>query len=126
MQGCPLAPLLFILAVEPLAIALNANPTLVGIQPLKNDSTVYHRFSAFVDDSTVFLQQADQVPAVLKVVKRFGDLAGLKIQPTKSKFVFLNSQYVPKTWYGLPVLPEGDTIRYLGYQFGWGDLESVN
>lgn len=121
-QGCPLAPLLFILAMEPLALALLQEHQLQGIQPVQKNSSLHHRFSAFVDDSTILLKHADQVPVAMALVQRFGDLSGLLVQPLKSKFVFLYSDFVPKTWYTLPVLPEGETVRYLGYFFGWANF----
>ena len=57
-QGCPLAPLLFLLTAEILAIALLQTPTVQG---LRHPRFLGHeqKFSAFVDDSTVFLQRAD-------------------------------------------------------------------
>jgi hypothetical protein len=63
-QGCLLAPLLFLLAAEILALAIQQNNSLKGI-PVPGGSGETHIFSAFVDDSTVFLQEARQLPTVI-------------------------------------------------------------
>ena len=77
-QGCPLAPLLFIIAAEVLALAIEADDTVVGIT-VPGSGAVTHKFSACVDDSTVLLQEARQPPRVLLLVERFGRLAGLEV-----------------------------------------------
>ncbi|OWZ24026.1 RxLR effector protein [Phytophthora megakarya] len=77
-----------------------------------------HQFSAFVDDSTVFFARSAQVPRVLKIGRRFGQLSGLHMQPSKNKFIFLNAGNTPFEWYGILVLQPGDTATYLGYEVG--------
>lgn len=64
-QGYPLAPLLFILAVEPLGLAITQDKELEGIKLGNATMQWEHRFSAFVDDSTIFFAKAGKwhVPA---------------------------------------------------------------
>eukprot|EP00644_Phytophthora_capsici_P009455 jgi/Phyca11/107396/e_gw1.13.402.1 len=124
-QGCPLAPLLFILAAEVLALAIQQDEQTEGIQ-VPGTSGQVHKFSAFVDDSTVFLSEARQLPRVLEIVQRFGELSGLQVQPTKSKVIFLNTAIEMESIHGIPVLPVGETVRYLGYHVGTGPLTEVN
>ncbi|KAE9336200.1 hypothetical protein PR003_g12635 [Phytophthora rubi] len=76
-QGCPLAPLLFLLAAEVLAIAIKQDKQLTGVRVPGGDGAT-HKFSAFVDDSTVFLQEANQLPRALQIVETFGKLSGLQ------------------------------------------------
>ena len=45
-------------------------------------------FSAFVDDSTIFLEEAGQLDMALGLLSRFGALSGLVVQPVKSKLIF--------------------------------------
>ena len=52
-QGCPLAPLLFLIAAEILSLAIQQDSDLIGIT-VPRGGGVRHKFSAFVDDSTVF------------------------------------------------------------------------
>ena len=83
------------------------------------------KFSAFVDDSTVFVHRADQLPHVMKIAHRFGALSGLCVQPAKSVLILLNTALDLTDYAGIPVLRYGDTTRYLGYQVGTGDLEGA-
>jgi hypothetical protein len=124
-QVCPLAPLLFILAAEILALAIKQDKGVEGIQ-VPGSAGDTHTFSAFVDDSTVFLQEAKQIPRVMQVVKQFGRLSGLQVQSTKSHLIFLNKAVKETTYCGLPVVPSGETVRYLGYEVGTGELTDVN
>jgi hypothetical protein len=124
-QGCPLAPLLFILAAEVLALAIRQDMEIEGIQ-VPGSTGDRHSFSAFVDDSTVFLQEAQQVPRVMNIVQQFGRLSGLKVQPTKSHLLFLNKAVTATSYGGIPVVTQGDTVRYLGYAVGTGELTDVN
>ncbi|KAE9313201.1 hypothetical protein PF008_g19794 [Phytophthora fragariae] len=124
-RGCPLAPLLFLLAAEILALAIRQDNHIKGI-PVPGGNGETHKFSAFVDDSTVFLQEANQLPRVMEIVHRFGELSGLRVQPTKSKAIFLNTAVTLTETNGIPVLQHGDTVRYLGYMVGTGPLTDVN
>ena len=63
-----------------------------------------HKLSAFVDDSTFFLQEAQQIPRVLRIVEEFGPLSGSKVQPAKSILIFLNSAVARGEYCGIPVL----------------------
>ncbi|OWZ17931.1 RxLR effector protein [Phytophthora megakarya] len=123
-QGCPLAPLLFILAAELLALALLQDRELKGQRVAEGKEE--HKFSAFVDDSTLFLDQSSQLPRALRIVDNFGTISGLRIQPLKSVYIFLNKAVKVTTWFGIPVLALGDTVRYLGYDIGFTNLTKVN
>jgi hypothetical protein len=124
-QGCPLAPLLFILAAEILALAIKQDSQAQGIK-IPGGKGERHEFSAFVDDSTVFLSQAQQIPRVMEIVEAFGRISGLKVQPTKSHLIFLNTAIAVEQYAGIPVLAHGETVRYLGYDVGTGALENIN
>ena len=89
-QGCPLAPLLFLLVVELLGLAIHQDPGLRGL-PVPGDTGVRHIFSAFVDDSTLFLERTDQLESALRLVHRLGELLGLHAQPAKSLLIFVNT-----------------------------------
>lgn len=55
-QGCPLAPLLFLLAAKILALAIKQANSIQGIR-VPGGKGQRHTFSAFVDHSTVFLRE---------------------------------------------------------------------
>jgi exonuclease III len=124
-QGCPLAPLLFILAAEVVALAIQQDSQVRGIE-IPGGGGERHEFSAFVDDSTVFLDQAQQVPRVMQIVANFGKISGLQVQPTKSHLIFLNTAVNVEEYEGIPALAHGDTVWYLGYAVGTGTLMNVN
>ncbi|KAE9032264.1 hypothetical protein PR003_g5465 [Phytophthora rubi] len=124
-QGCPLAPLLFLLAAEILGLAIQQNPDLTGL-PVPSLEGVRHIFSAFVDDSTVFLERATQLKRTMELVRRFGALSGLHVQPTKSQIIFLNTAIQLREYGGIAVLQHSDTVRYLGYEVETGQLTNKN
>ncbi|KAE8960493.1 hypothetical protein PR002_g30197 [Phytophthora rubi] len=82
-QGCPLAPLLFLLAVDTLGQTFNRHPDLQGIS-LPGSASKPHKFSAFVDDSTVFMRSVRELDVVKRILEDFGAISGLKVQPQKS------------------------------------------
>uniref|UniRef100_M4BM98 RxLR effector candidate protein n=1 Tax=Hyaloperonospora arabidopsidis (strain Emoy2) TaxID=559515 RepID=M4BM98_HYAAE len=80
--------------------------------------------SAFVDDSTLFLAEAEQILHALSIVTEFGALSVLRVQPNKSQLVFLNRAITVKRYEGIEVVAPGDSTRYLGYEIGTGDVEN--
>ena len=60
-QWCPLAPLLFLVVAEILALVIQQDSEISGIT-VPGESGEEHQISAFVDDSTVFLQKAQHLP----------------------------------------------------------------
>ena len=114
-QGCPLAPLLFLVVVEILAVAIQTSPNLQGLI-LPGVHTKTHIFSGFVDDSTLFLHKAGQLRPALDIIMHFGRLSGLQVQPAKSQIIFLNTAIHQLTCQDIAVvynyevsrLPSGD------------------
>ena len=124
-QGCPLAPLLFLLVAVILAIALLQSTQIRRLQH-SGLPTQEPKSSAFVDDSTVFLLYAEQISAVMSIVHRFGELSGLSVQPAKSELVFLNTVVALSEFEDIPILLHKQTTRYLGYQVRTEDLVDAN
>lgn len=73
-QGCPILPLLFIVAAEMLALAIKNS----DIEQLKvfDDSIV---ISLLADDTVLFLKNTDQVPKTLQMINYFSNYSGLII-----------------------------------------------
>ncbi len=79
-QGCPISPLLFALAIEPLSIALTSSSLMNGI--LRGG--VEHRLSLYADDLLRFVSDpSHSVPYIIHLLKRFGALSGYKINLSK-------------------------------------------
>eukprot|EP00644_Phytophthora_capsici_P001844 jgi/Phyca11/81494/gw1.14.783.1 len=62
----------------------------------------------------------------MEILDSFGSLSGLQVQPAKSKVIFLNTSIEAKAFLDIPVLAHGDTVRYLGYGVGTGDMNVTN
>ncbi|KAG2816434.1 hypothetical protein PC118_g13361 [Phytophthora cactorum] len=62
----------------------------------------------------------------MRIVTKFGDFFGFRVQPTKRKVIFLNTAIKEEEWTGMPVLKHGDTIRDSGYHVGTGNMEAYN
>ena len=86
-QGCPLSPLLFAVAVEPLAISLRNENRIKGI--LRHGSV--HKVSLYADDMLLYISDPLVcVPKVLKLLKDFGRLSGYKVNIQKSEMMPVN------------------------------------
>ena len=116
-QGCPLSPLLYVLALEPLLRRLRdrtTNPALRGV-PFAGPLTA--RVSAFADDITVFVSCRLDIKAVKKVVSEYERIAGAKVNFDKSEGLRLGA------WRGSNTLPgpfrwSDPPISILGVWFG--------
>lgn len=111
-QGCPLSPLLYALAAEPLAIAIRAHP---DIQGLLRGPTV-DKIGMYADDTILYL--ADQGPslqAALKLIEQMGGYSGLRINWDKSQILPVDVFPPPLTSPPLP-LARVSKIKYLGVE----------
>jgi hypothetical protein len=125
-QGCPLAPLLFLIAAETLKHALDQNPRIRGVRLRGHHQDHVHTFSAFVDDSVVYLEQRDMVTALDQTLQAFSAVSGLQAQPHKSHAIVLDTDYKLPLLGPFPVVPRGTTVTYLGVEIGITDLEAAN
>ncbi|KAF1336803.1 reverse transcriptase, partial [Globisporangium splendens] len=119
-QGCPLAPLLFILALEMLYRKIEKEPLIRGVQLSNGETTATIKVSGFADDTTIYVQDPSEVPAVLKILDDFGAASGLKINVAKSLALPLHQQaaVTRADVHGLAVMGRQDHCRYLGIQIG--------
>ena len=99
-QGCPLAPYLFILAVETLAIAIRDNKKIKGINV--NGTTC--KISQLADDTTCFLSDIASAKELLIVLSKFGCASGLNCNRNKTVARWMGSKSgqppgdLPLTW----------------------------
>lgn len=119
-QGCPLAPLLFIIAVEPLVLMLRQDSGISGIH-VQTERAGEVRVSSFVDDTAVFLRRDNRLPRLLKLLSDFEAMSGLKAQPAKSSLISLNTAISQNAHHGIAVVDTRSSTRYLGVQVGHGD-----
>lgn len=80
-QGCPLSPLIFALALEPLAIAILNNQNISGYT--KGPSS--YKFCMYADDVLLFLTNPHiSIPNLLQTLSYFAGVSGLRVNVSKS------------------------------------------
>ena len=84
-QGCPLSGMLFILAVEPLAIQIRTSKSIKGLKNGNKESKV----SLYADDTTTFIHDDSSAVALFALLDRFSTLSGLRINKSKTEGLWL-------------------------------------
>lgn len=86
-RGCPLSPLLFDLAIEPLAIALRSQ--IPGIKR----GGVEHKVSLYADDLLLYISDPlSYIPAALSLLNQFGQISGYELNINKSELFPINAE----------------------------------
>ena len=116
-QGCPLAPLLFIIATEFLYQMLQESETSTNIEMEIENQPLQLSTIGFVDDTSVFFRDTMALKLILQKLELFGKFSGLKVQPTKSKIITYHS-YNTKTLMKIPLLQKDEKVRFLGLVIG--------
>ena len=87
LYRCLLFPYLFKLAVEILACKTRQDQEIKGI-------SIFHKefkLSQFADDTTLLCRDCDSVNTAITVMNTFGGVSGLKLNPSKTKALWLGS-----------------------------------
>ena len=116
-QGCPLSPLLYVLALEPLLRRLRDEGTSPALRGIPFVGRLAARVSAFADDVTVFVSRRQDIEAVKEAVVEYERIAEAKVNFDKSEGLRLGA------WRSSNTLPEpfrwsDGPIRILGVWFG--------
>lgn len=85
-QGCPLSPLLFILALEPLAEAIHSHPEISGIEVAGSS----HKITLFADILLTLTSPRISLPNLFSLLASFTSFSGLCVNPSKSKALSVN------------------------------------
>lgn len=112
-QGCPLSPLLFNLAIEPLALMLRTQLMVRGI----TRGGVTHKVSLYADDLLLYLSEPENsIPAVLDILGLFGRFSGYKLNLGKSILFPLNQLARVVDYSQFLFKVEHSSFSYLGIQ----------
>jgi hypothetical protein len=116
-QGCPLAPLLFLCVVEPLAEALRSSK-IAGMKLPDGKRLIY---SGYADDTTVYISDRNELPKVLSIFEKFSYVSGMRLNVDKCTVIpmgtLLSAQKPPSCPYRW--LTDGDDLeRLLGVPVG--------
>ena len=82
---CPLSALLFLIAVETLAIAIRNNNDIKGVQIGQK----MFKITQLADDTTLFLNDINSLKTVLKVLENFRKTSGLNLNKSKTEILQL-------------------------------------
>lgn len=110
-QGCPLSPLLFAVAIEPLSIMLRSSPLIGGI--VRNG--IEHKLSLYADDLLLYVTDPEtSVPAVLSILENFSSFSGYKLNLEKSECFPINTAACCLQQSDLPFHFSLSGFKYLG------------
>ena len=110
-QECCLCPMLFALALAPLAIAIRASPQIRGINCGASECTI----GLNADDVILTLSDVRTLLfPLLDLIRAFGQFSGFIINWDKSLFMSLSDGLDTKYLEDLPFKMSTDHFRYLG------------
>ncbi len=94
-QGCPLSPILFAIAIEPVAISFRSNINIRGISRYGREQKV----TLYANDLLVFVSSADSsIPQMLSNLNKFGVISGYKLNLSKSELFPVNKATLQTSW----------------------------
>jgi len=112
-QGCPISAILFIIAIEMMAINIRKNKNIKGM----NIGSKERKLSQYADDSTLTLTNLDSIDAVMKTIYDFCDVSGMKLNIEKTEGIWLGSlKDNPSIYHGIQFT--SNAVRILGIYLG--------
>jgi len=88
-RGCPASALIFVLAVEIMAIKLRESKQIKGIEIKLNSTTGNLKICQLADDTTLFLKSKYEITIAMNIIEEFGNLSGHKLNKNKTEGIWL-------------------------------------
>ena len=89
-QGCPMAPIIYILQAEPLACSIRANYEIKGIK-LPNTASSEVKLNGFADDLQHIHRTEESIKQSFETLKIYEKASGSKINYEKTEAIYLGS-----------------------------------
>ena len=110
-QGCPLSPLFFALAIEPLSMYLRTSSTFNGVTRTHTEL----KLSLYADDLLLYVANPVKTcPAFVSFFRRFGCFSGYKVNVAKSECYPVNKLAMQISQSDIPFKLSPSGFRYLG------------
>ena len=88
-QGCPIAPLLYVIQAEPMACAIRADREIEGINLPGNTGVHEAKINMFADDTQLFNKNENSVIKSFDILTVYEMASGAKINYEKTKGLFI-------------------------------------
>lgn len=105
-QGCPLSPLLFILATDMMSTLVSQDLSVKKLCVFGKPLAI----SQLADDTTLFLKNKDQIPLALSLINSFSKASGLQLNLNKCELMALHPSQVDSLFN----IPVKESVKYLG------------
>ena len=97
-QGCPLAPLLFILALDNVYRVLQESTDIRGVLIKSGDKSTEIKVSGYADDTAFYLRDHSLIKYVLSILDELAGVSGLTTNMSKSMVLRLHSRDYIYRW----------------------------
>jgi hypothetical protein len=114
--------LIFVLAVEIMAIKLRETKQIKGIEIKLNSTTGNLRIGELADDTTLFLKSKHEITIAMNIIEEFGNLSGLKLNKNKTEGIWLGRLKHTKDKYG-NISWTNDPVKNLGVYLGYNKTQ---
>jgi hypothetical protein len=112
-QGCPVSSLLFVIAIEIMAINIRSDEHIHGF--IFNDEI--HKLSQYADDTTLTLSDMLSIPHAIQCINTFCQYSGMKLNVEKTEGIWLGSyKNNPQMYMGIKFTKS--PVRCLGLYLG--------
>ena len=84
-QGCPIAPILYVIQVEPMTCTIRADPDIEDIKIPGESSIIETKISMFADDTQLLNKNEKSVENSFKILHIYKLASGARINVDKTK-----------------------------------------